>query len=304
MSQKDLAKRKETPTESHFLGGGGRIPTSRKSSGRVGGIPGRRFSEKEVGFLSRRRIYGGVCFVLCVLLVSTGGLMWKTSLMEESVGNGDKDGDGGVFASLRRSFVSEEGDFAREGEYLKDVKIGNGLGDVEFGRSVDDIMRRRTFILRKSKRVEKWDDGLRYGPRGSQYYKYRHHPPLPQPFKTDWIQPETSLRTQQKHQTSKRFSADEFLCKKNAKLPEEDVKILEILGPVDIVYTWVNGSDVELLNEQALWNYKLYRLNVTVDPARISDHGELRHSLRSLWKYVDWFRHVYIITNDRIPLIG
>ncbi|XP_011194356.2 N-acetylglucosamine-1-phosphotransferase subunits alpha/beta [Zeugodacus cucurbitae] len=64
--------------------------------------------------------------------------------------------------------------------------------------------------------------------------------------------------------------------------------------PIDVVYTWVNGSD-PLFIESAR------RYNPNYDPARFDDKNELRYSLRSLEKYAPWVRHVYIVTNGQIP---
>eukprot|EP01135_Chromosphaera_perkinsii_P009082 Nk52_evm13s1607 gene=Nk52_evmTU13s1607 len=92
-----------------------------------------------------------------------------------------------------------------------------------------------------------------------------------------------------------------FFCKADARPSQIDMEILKELGPIDIVYTWVNGSDVTLLRQHAEWMLKMFGERVRVDPTRITDNGELRHSLRTLWKYVEWFRHIYIITNDQTP---
>jgi UDP-N-acetylglucosamine-lysosomal-enzyme len=99
--------------------------------------------------------------------------------------------------------------------------------------------------------------------------------------------------------------------------------------PIDIVYTWVNGSDPRFLKSKDYWkeiwagkktmpeleianytnstNSSNSSLNVH-DPAnefasasRYRDNNELRYSLRSLVKHAPWIRHVYIVTNGQIP---
>uniref|UniRef100_A0A182WG63 LNR domain-containing protein n=1 Tax=Anopheles minimus TaxID=112268 RepID=A0A182WG63_9DIPT len=63
---------------------------------------------------------------------------------------------------------------------------------------------------------------------------------------------------------------------------------------IDVVYTWVNGSDPQFLDELA-------RYSSTRDNARYDDKNELRYSLRSLEKFAPWIRNVYIVTNGQVP---
>eukprot|EP00124_Ichthyophonus_hoferi_P002028 Ihof_evm12s124 gene=Ihof_evmTU12s124 len=91
---------------------------------------------------------------------------------------------------------------------------------------------------------------------------------------------------------------------------------------IDIVYTWVNGSDSKLIsaledlkrqlaheNEEELEgdivneNYIEYDepLQDIFSPSRFSDKGELRYSLRSIERFAPWVRHIYIVTNGQIP---
>ena len=68
--------------------------------------------------------------------------------------------------------------------------------------------------------------------------------------------------------------------------------------PIDVVYTWVNGSDPVFLK-----NLKKHVpiMDVNTAPSRFNDKDELRYSLRSLEMYAPWVRHVYIVTNGQIP---
>ena len=68
--------------------------------------------------------------------------------------------------------------------------------------------------------------------------------------------------------------------------------------PIDVVYTWVNGSDPVFL--QNLEKY-VPILDVNTAVSRFNDKDELRYSLRSLEMYAPWVRHVYIVTNGQIP---
>lgn len=109
----------------------------------------------------------------------------------------------------------------------------------------------------------------------------------------------------------------------------EDLRSYEIklcYPPIDIVYTWVNGSDPKLIRDLAYWKAKaagmdegeeadaegnaalaaLAASNVTdtgdqTSANRFRDNEELRYSLRSIWKYAPWVRHVFIVTNGHVP---
>ncbi|XP_072758380.1 N-acetylglucosamine-1-phosphotransferase subunits alpha/beta isoform X2 [Anoplolepis gracilipes] len=68
--------------------------------------------------------------------------------------------------------------------------------------------------------------------------------------------------------------------------------------PIDVVYTWVNGSDPVFL-ENLRKHVPIMDLRTAA--SRFSDKDELRYSLRSLEMYAPWVRHVYIVTNGQIP---
>lgn len=63
---------------------------------------------------------------------------------------------------------------------------------------------------------------------------------------------------------------------------------------IDLVYTWVNGSESSFIE-----NLRKFERNY--DQARFDDKGELKYSLRSIEKYAKWIRHVFIVTNGQIP---
>ncbi|XP_055595451.1 N-acetylglucosamine-1-phosphotransferase subunits alpha/beta [Uranotaenia lowii] len=63
---------------------------------------------------------------------------------------------------------------------------------------------------------------------------------------------------------------------------------------IDVVYTWVNGSDLEFTE-------KIRQYAPGHDKARYDDKNELKYSLRSLEKYAPWVRNIYIVTNGQIP---
>lgn len=91
-------------------------------------------------------------------------------------------------------------------------------------------------------------------------------------------------------------------------------------GPIDVVYTWVNGTDPRWKAEKEYW-HKHWIASLTGQPLpvapedtknvkgsdtsnndnRFRDNEELRYSLRSLEKYAPWIRHVYVVTDGQVP---
>ena len=59
-------------------------------------------------------------------------------------------------------------------------------------------------------------------------------------------------------------------------------------NPVDFVFTWVNGSNPELLK-----NYTQF-VDSKPQRNRFTDLGQLKYALRSIEKYAKWFNHIYI----------
>ncbi len=78
----------------------------------------------------------------------------------------------------------------------------------------------------------------------------------------------------------------------------------ELQEPVDIVYTWVDGSDPE-------WRARMTALRDRLDlrttassslsESRFTSRDELRFSLRSLEYYASWVRRIFIVTDQQIP---
>jgi hypothetical protein len=66
---------------------------------------------------------------------------------------------------------------------------------------------------------------------------------------------------------------------------------------IDAVYTWVDGRDADF---QA--DFRRYAgTSAAVGVNRFRDNGELRYSLRSLWRHAPWVRRVHILTNGKTP---
>ena len=72
--------------------------------------------------------------------------------------------------------------------------------------------------------------------------------------------------------------------------------------PIDIVYTWVDGSDP---NWRAIYNCFAGKQSDfatdAVDACRFAAQDELKYSLRSICKYAPFFNHIYIITMNQKP---
>eukprot|EP00755_Sulcionema_specki_P024971 Sspe_Gene.82282::Locus_53927_Transcript_1_1_Confidence_1.000_Length_3562::g.82282::m.82282/K08239/GNPTAB; UDP-N-acetylglucosamine-lysosomal-enzyme len=90
--------------------------------------------------------------------------------------------------------------------------------------------------------------------------------------------------------------------------------------PIDVVYTWVNGSDPWMQ-----YNLRRYRALAEMMPgevvngtameeeeasieegsdtgkSRYQDNQELRYSIRSVERFAGWVRHIYLVTNGQVP---
>jgi hypothetical protein len=73
--------------------------------------------------------------------------------------------------------------------------------------------------------------------------------------------------------------------------------------PIDVVYTWVNGSDPEFLSQLEYYRNegKILNSSAAGSRRRFADNQELKYSLRSLEKYAPWIRNIYIVTNGQVP---
>ena len=84
-----------------------------------------------------------------------------------------------------------------------------------------------------------------------------------------------------------------------AEKPWDDVDV-----PIDVVYTWVDGSDPEWLARRdeclaAAGGTPIRR--EAYDDIRFADHGELRYSLRSVEQFLPWVRTVHLVTAGQRP---
>lgn len=74
------------------------------------------------------------------------------------------------------------------------------------------------------------------------------------------------------------------------------------IGPIDFVYTWVDGDDEDWLKLREQW--KVEEGMVTSDGTsvhRFRDRDELRYSLRSAYYFAPFVNKIYIVTNGQVP---
>jgi hypothetical protein len=78
--------------------------------------------------------------------------------------------------------------------------------------------------------------------------------------------------------------------------------LLELVEPVDIVYTWVDGDDPAWLRRRDEHVRAAGQLAAdALDPARTKNRDELRYSLRSVAMYANWVRHIWLVTDRQVP---
>ena len=79
--------------------------------------------------------------------------------------------------------------------------------------------------------------------------------------------------------------------------------ILDFTEPVDLVYTWVDGSDPEWIVERDRHfpNQEREALPTSATAARFASNDELRYSLRSVEAFLPWVNHIYIVTAKQKP---
>lgn len=86
-------------------------------------------------------------------------------------------------------------------------------------------------------------------------------------------------------------------------LPERP-HAFESTFPVDVVYTWVDGSDPQwrARKESALTRRPAPEgTDLSANESRYASYDELRYSLRSLDLYAPWVRRVYLVTEGHLP---
>lgn len=82
-----------------------------------------------------------------------------------------------------------------------------------------------------------------------------------------------------------------------------DHNVLDFTGPIDLVYTWVDGSDPEWISarDEFLEVDQPKALPTSAAEARFLSNDELRYSLRSVEAFLPWVNHIYVVTSGQIP---
>lgn len=71
---------------------------------------------------------------------------------------------------------------------------------------------------------------------------------------------------------------------------------------IDLVYLWVDGNDpVWLAKKNKFLNIKTDPNNEAISKARSANNDELKYSLRSVEKNVQWIRKIFIVTDQQTP---
>ena len=77
----------------------------------------------------------------------------------------------------------------------------------------------------------------------------------------------------------------------------------DVRFPIDVVYTWVDGTDPDWIHEFAAYlpDQTTGLAEHATAPARFSASDELRFSLRSVEINMPWVRRIYVVTNGQRP---
>lgn len=84
----------------------------------------------------------------------------------------------------------------------------------------------------------------------------------------------------------------------------EQQMLEDVLFPIDVVFTWVDGADPAWLvrKAEAMGEGSASALHAeAIDPARFRSRDELMYSLRSLDDFAPWVRHVHLLTDGQVP---
>lgn len=72
------------------------------------------------------------------------------------------------------------------------------------------------------------------------------------------------------------------------------------VGPIDVVFTWVDGSDPEWQEKKAIWSCD-GAIRSADNHQRFLSRDELRYSLRSVYEHAPWVRNIYLVTDGQRP---
>lgn len=69
-------------------------------------------------------------------------------------------------------------------------------------------------------------------------------------------------------------------------------KSMNINNPIDIVYLYVNSTDIK-------WQQKILKYTKDIDPQRYTDYGEIYFSLKTIEKFFNKVRTIFIVTDNQ-----
>ena len=92
-------------------------------------------------------------------------------------------------------------------------------------------------------------------------------------------------------------------CRKIYPYKDMEIEIEDICDEsnltLDIVYTWVNGSDPKFITEKQIFASSSDDEGSAA--SRFTDFDQLKYSLRSVAKYAKWVRNIFLVTNGQKP---
>lgn len=71
--------------------------------------------------------------------------------------------------------------------------------------------------------------------------------------------------------------------------------------PIDIVFSWVDGNDLDFQRYRASFMENVVVGEGDDDEARYRQINELKYALRSIHMFAPWIRHIYICTDSPVP---
>ena len=92
-------------------------------------------------------------------------------------------------------------------------------------------------------------------------------------------------------------------CRKIDPYKDMEIETDDICGAsnagLDIVYTWVNGSDPKFIADKQRFASRSDDEGSAA--SRFTDFDQLKYSLRSVAKYAKWVRNIFLVTNGQQP---
>jgi hypothetical protein len=87
----------------------------------------------------------------------------------------------------------------------------------------------------------------------------------------------------------------------STKMQDFQLDAYPVTFPIDIVYTWVDGSDKSWLKKKAKFSPADTAGCVRTHPSRFECRNEILYSLKSVERYAPWANKIYIVTDGQAP---